>query len=295
MYPLTTTALDIKKKSYNSGEAARRRPFPHILYYLFMIVISCFYAYPILWLILSSFRENREIFSSPFALPEQIHLQNWSKAWTVGNMSTYASNSVIVTSVTVAGILLFASLAAFAFSKLRFRGSSLLMLLFVFGLFMPLQSFFIAQSYIFEQLNLKDSYMGLILPYIGTGLPLAIFLLKAYLDSIPKELLEAARIDGCGDWRMYGRIILPLLIPNMATVGIFSALNAWNELLLAMLYIQDDSLKTIPVGLLAFSSRYMTDYKLLFSALAMITLPMIIVYLFFHRYIVAGLTEGALK
>ena len=102
-------------------------------------------------------------------------------------------------------------------------------------------------------------------------------------------------MDGCGDWLLYRKIIFPLLIPSMATVGIFSALNSWNELLLAMLYIQNDALKTIPVGLLAFSSRYMTDYKLLFSALAIITMPMIIVYIFFHRYIVAGLTEGALK
>ncbi|WP_218619205.1 carbohydrate ABC transporter permease [Paenibacillus sp. P46E] len=292
---MTTTALDIKKDAYSGGEAASRKRFSHLLYYLFMIVISCFYFYPIIWLVLSSFRENREIFSAPFALPEKVNLQNWSEAWNVGNMSTYAKNSVIVTTLTVAGILLFASLAAFAFSKLRFRGSGFLMLLFMFGLFMPLQSFFIAQSYIFEHLNLKDSYLGLILPYIGTGLPLAVLLLKAYLDAVPGELMEAARMDGCGDWLMYWRIILPLLVPNMATVGIFSALNAWNELLLAMLYIQNDALKTIPVGLLAFSSRYMTDYKLLFSALAIITLPMIVVYLFFHRYIVAGLTEGALK
>lgn len=292
---MTTTAINIKKDARSGEEPARRWWSSRVLYYLLMIIISCIFFYPIIWLVLSSFRENRDIFADPFALPDRINLHNWSEAWIVGNMSTYAKNSVIVTSITVAGILLFASLAAFAFSKLRFRGSSFLMLLFVFGLFMPLQSFFIAQSYIFERLNLKDTYWGLILPYIGIGLPLAIFLLKAYLDSVPKELMEAARMDGCGDWLMYRRIIFPLLVPSMATVGIFSALNTWNELLLAMLYIQSDALKTIPVGLLAFSSRYMTDYKLLFSALTLITIPMIILYIFFHRYIVAGLTEGALK
>ncbi|MBD2844002.1 carbohydrate ABC transporter permease [Paenibacillus sp. IB182496] len=260
-----------------------------------MVAISCGTFYPLIWLLLSSFRENRDIFMAPFALPEQLNFHNWAEAWRIGNMSTYAKNSVLVTSVTLICILLFASLAAFALSKLKFRGSGLLMLLFAFGLFMPLQSFFIAQSYIFEQLHLKDSYMGLILPYTGVGLPLAIFLLKAYLDSIPKDLMEAARMDGCGDFTLFSRIVLPLLMPSLATVGIFSALNTWNELLLAMLYIQTDALKTIPVGLLAFSSRYMTDYKLLFSALALITLPMIVVYVFFHRYIVAGLTEGAIK
>ncbi|GGD86348.1 carbohydrate ABC transporter permease [Paenibacillus nasutitermitis] len=292
---MATAAWNINDRKNGKGRNLRGKRFSSLLYYLFMIAISCVFFYPMLWLVLSSFRQNREIFTTPFALPDRINLQNWVDAWNVGNMSTYAKNSLIVTSVTIVGILLFASLAAFAFSKLHFKGSKLLLLLFVFGLFMPLQSFFIAQSYIFDQLNLKDSYLGLILPYIGVGLPLAIFLLKAYLDSVPKELMEAARMDGCSDLVLYTRIIFPLLIPSMATVGIFSALNTWNELLLAMLYIQSDELKTIPVGLIAFSSRYMTDYKLLFSALAIITIPMIILYVFFHRYIVAGLTEGALK
>jgi raffinose/stachyose/melibiose transport system permease protein len=291
---MAAAAWSINDGNHDRVQTGKQLP-SKILYYVVMILLSCVFFYPMIWLVLSSFRPNRDIFTTPFALPKEIDFHNWVDAWSVGNMSTYAKNSVIVTSATIVFILLFASLAAFAFSKLRFRGSGTLMLMFVFGLFMPLQSFFIAQSYIFDKLNLKDSYMGLILPYIGVGLPLAIFLLKAYLDSVPKELMEAARIDGCTDRVLFSRIILPLLIPSLATVGIFSALNTWNELLLAMLYIQNDELKTIPVGLLAFSSRYMTDYKLLFSALAIITIPMIILYVFFHRYIVAGLTEGALK
>lgn len=292
---MASATWNVSNRGNGRDQPAGSRRSLHIPYYAFMAVISCIFFYPMIWLVLSSFRQNRDIFTTPFALPERINLRNWAEAWKIGNMSTYALNSVIVTSATIACILLFAGLAAFAFSKLRFKGSSTLMMLFVFGLFMPLQSFFIAQSYIFEELNLKDSYLGLILPYIGIGLPLAVFLLKAYLDSVPKELMEAARIDGCGDLTLFARIIFPLLIPSMATVGIFSALNTWNELLLAMLYIQNDALKTIPVGLLAFSSRYVTDYKLLFSALALITIPMILLYVFFHRYIVAGLTEGALK
>lgn len=266
-----------------------------IVYYTFMSVLALVYFYPMIWMVFSSFRENREIFKTPFALPSKINLGNWVDAWKVGHMSTYAMNSVIVTSLTVAFILLLGCLAAFAFSKLKFKGSKLLLALFVFGLFMPLQSFFIAQSYMFEQMHIKDSYWALILPYIGMGLPLAIFLLKAFLDSVPKEMMEAASIDGCGELRLFIRIILPLMAPGMATVAIFSSLNAWNEMLLALLYIQNDALKTIPVGLLAFSSRHVTDYKLLFSALSLITIPMIGVYVLFHKNIVSGLTEGSLK
>ncbi|MBP3962554.1 carbohydrate ABC transporter permease [Paenibacillus lignilyticus] len=266
-----------------------------ITYYVCMSLFSLIYFYPMIWMLLSSFRDNKEIFNKPFSLPDTFNFDNWVEAWKIGGMSTYVLNSVIVTSVTVACILLFASLASFSFSKLRFKGSKTMLTLFVFGLFMPMQSFFIAQNYLFEHLHIKNTYYALILPYVGMGLPLAIFLLKAYLDSIPKEMMEAARIDGCTDLRMFGSVIMPLLIPSLATVAIFSSLNSWNELLLALLYVQSDSLKTIPVGLLAFSSKHVTDYKLLFSALTIITIPMIMIYVFFHKHIVSGLTEGSIK
>ncbi len=160
---------------------------------------------------------------------------------------------------------------------------------------MPLQSYFIAQNSLFELLNLKDTRWALIIPYAAMGLSLAVYLLKVYLDALPRELFEAARVDGCGDVRMFTTLVLPLLRPGLATVAIFSALSAWNEFLLALLYVTNDALKTIPTGLLAFSSRYVTDYRLLFSALTIITLPMVAVYVIFHRQVVAGVTEGSLK
>jgi raffinose/stachyose/melibiose transport system permease protein len=160
---------------------------------------------------------------------------------------------------------------------------------------MPLQSYFIAQNSMFDELGLKDTRLALILPYTAMGLPLAVYLLKVFLDSLPDELFDAARLDGCGDVRMFTALVVPLLKPGLATVAIFSALTAWNEFLLALLYVSDDALKTLPTGLLAFSDRYTTNYQLLFAALSMITLPMVAVYVIFHRHIVAGLTEGAVR
>jgi raffinose/stachyose/melibiose transport system permease protein len=127
------------------------------------------------------------------------------------------------------------------------------------------------------------------------GLPLAIYLLKVYLDGLPDELFEAARIDGASDVRMLIELGLPLLRPGLATVAIFSALACWNEFLLALLYIQDDDLRTIPTGLLAFSTRYVTDDSLLFSALSIVTLPMIVIFVAFNRQIVEGITAGSVK
>lgn len=266
--------------------------------YLFMALMSTLafiYSFPLLWMIWSSFKTNREIFGDPLALPTGVDLSVWFEAWTVGNLGLYARNSMIVTSMSVLVILVLAALAAFAFSRFEFAGKKMLMGLLALGLLMPLQSYFIAQNALFELMGLKDTRMALIIPYSGMGLSLAVYLLRAYLDNLPRELFEAARVDGSSDVRMFTTLVVPLLRPGLATVAIFSALNAWNEFLLALLYIQSDRLKTIPTGLLAFSSRYVTDYQLLFSALTIVTVPMIAVYVVFHRQIVAGITEGSLK
>ncbi len=260
-----------------------------------MSVLAIAFFFPLVWMVLSSFKSNGAIFQSPFALPESIDLSRWANAWEVGHLGKYAVNSAIVTGTSVFLILLIASLAAFAFSRYRFRGRSLALGIFALGLLLPLQSYFIAQSNLFTQLEITDTRWALIIPYTAMGLPLATFLLKVFMDGLPDELFDAARIDGASDLRTYSRVALPLLRPGLATVAIFSALAAWNEFLLALLYIQDDDLKTIPTGLLAFSSRYQTDYSMLFSALAIVTIPMVVIYIVFNRHIVDGITAGSVK
>ena len=265
------------------------------LFYGVMAVLTAFYGVPLLWMLASTFKENREIFSTPLALPNSIDFSSWAEAWEIGNIGRYAFNSAFVTSSSVIVILLFGSLAAFGFSRFRFPGKKGLLVVFGIGLLMPLQSYFIAQNLLFEALSLKGHRWTLIIPYAAMGLPLAIYLLKVYLDSLPGELFDAARIDGCGEIRIFTSIVVPLLRPGLATVGIFSALQAWNEFLLAFIYVTEDAHKTIPTGLVAFSSRYVTDYQLLFSALAIVVLPMIAIYALFHRQIVAGITDGSLR
>lgn len=271
-----------------------RRTNNRLVTWLLGAVSLVFFA-PMIWMVLSSFKSNAQIFASPFALPTSLNFGKWAEAWEVGGIGGYALNSVIVTSVSVLLILALGSAAAFAFSRYTFPGRGVLMGLLALGLLLPLQSYFIAQSTMFTQLALSDTRWALIVPYTAMGLPLATYLIKVYLDALPAELFEAARIDGAGDLRVYVLIALPLLKPGLATVAVFSALSCWNEFLLALLYIQDDALKTIPTGLLAFSSRYVTDHGLLFSALSIITLPMIAVYVVFNRQVISGITAGSLK
>ena len=200
-----------------------------------------------------------------------------------------------MTGVQTCALPISGSAAAFAFSRYRFRGRTVALGCFALGLLLPLQSYVIAQSTLFTELELTDTRLALILPYAAMGLPLAVWLLKAYLDGLPEELFDAARIDGAGELRQLVSVVAPLLRPGLATVAILTALSAWNEFLLALLYIQDDELKTIPTGLLAFSTRYTTDYSLLFAALSIVTVPMILVYLVFNRHIVDGITAGSVK
>jgi raffinose/stachyose/melibiose transport system permease protein len=297
-------SVDIRSLASSQENSARRpgsRPasplgrIPDLLFTLSLIVIAVVFFFPMLWMVFSSFKSNSAIFSTPFALPTEFDFGRWAEAWEIGHIGQYALNSAIVTGASVFGILLCGAAAAFAFSRYRFRGRNLLMGLLALGLLLPLQSYFIAQSTMFTQLAITDTRLALIIPYTAMGLPLAVYLLKVYLDALPDELFEAARIDGAGDLRVFASIALPLLRPGLATVAIFSALASWNEFLLALLYIQDDALKTIPTGLLAFSSRYVTDYGLLFSALSIVTLPMIVIYIVFNKQIVEGITAGSVK
>ncbi len=260
-----------------------------------LALLAIVFFFPMAWMVLSSFKTNAQIFRTPFALPTKIDFGQWAEAWEVGHLGQYALNSAIVTATSVFLILVLGAGAAFAFSRYRFRGRRLLMSLFALGLLLPLQSYFIAQSQVFTQLAITDTRLALIIPYAAMGLSLAVYLLKVYLDALPDELFDAARIDGASDVRVFWNLALPLLRPGLATVAIFSALAAWNEFLLALLYIQDDALKTIPTGLLTFSSRYVTDYSLLFSALSIVTLPMIVIYVAFNRQIVEGITAGSVK
>jgi raffinose/stachyose/melibiose transport system permease protein len=268
---------------------------PRLLVSGALLLLALVFFFPLIWMVMSSFKSNAAIFSAPFSPPDSIDFSKWAEAWTVGNLGQYAINSAIVTIASVVLILLLGAAAAFALSRYRFRGRGLVLGIFALGLILPLQSYFIAQSSIFTQLGITDTRIALIIPYTAMGLSLATYLLKVYLDALPEELFEAAKIDGASDRQMFTSVALPLLRPGLATVAIFSALAAWNEFLLALLYIQDDTLKTIPTGLLAFSTRYVTDYSLLFSALSIVTIPMIVIYVVFNRQIVAGITAGSVK
>ena len=260
-----------------------------------MVLLALLFFFPLVWMALSSFKTNRAIFATPFALPESFDLSRWVDAWEVGHIGKYALNSAIVTGASVALILLFGSLAAYAFSRYRFPGRGLAMGLFALGLLLPLQSYFIAQSNLFTELAITDTRWALIIPYTAMGLPLATYLLKVFMDGLPSELFEAARIDGAGDMRIFRQLALPLLRPGWPQWPSSPRWRPGTSSCWRCSTSRTIDLKTIPTGLLAFSSRYQTDYSMLFSALTIVTIPMVIIYIVFNRHIVDGITAGSVK
>jgi len=269
----------------------KRNPIFHIA----MSIYSLIYFVPLLWMAFSAMKSNEEISLKPLSFPTSWDFGVFGKAFSAGNLGKYALNSAIVTGTCTTAVLLFGSMAAFAFTRLQFKFSKQLMGLITLGLILPLQSYFIAQNSLFDFLGIKDTRLALILPYTAMGLPLAIWLFRAYIQNLPREIFEAARVDGAGDLKVYQTILMPMLKPGLATVAVFTALSAWNEFLLALVYIQNDDLKTIPTGLLTFSTKYSTNYQLLFAALTIVTIPMILFYVIFNRKVIEGLTEGAVK
>ncbi len=262
--------------------------------YVIVLIMVGLMTYPLIWMIYSSLKTDREIYLFPFSLPHKMQLGNWVQAWKLGNLGRYFINSVFVTSVSVFLVALLSSMAGYAFARLTFKGRDFLFYTFLLGLILPAQVLIIPLFTFFDKIGILNTYFALILPYIAWGLPLSIYIFKSFFLTLPEDIADAAKIDGCSLFGLYWKIMLPLIRPALVTIAILQSIGIWNEFLLALLFIYDDELKTIPVGLLAFYGYHNVNYKLVFSALSITTIPIIIVYFIFEKQIVSGLTTGAL-
>lgn len=267
------------------------RSFINILLSLYAIVT----LYPLCWLFMSSFKSNEEFFASPFALPEGLHWDNFVRAWEVAGLGVSLVNSTIVTVISLGLTLLLGALSAYVLARFEFRLKTATMGLLLLGMLIPIHSTLVPLFIIMKKFGLLDTYWALILPYTAFELPLAIFVAAAYLTSIPKEIEEAALIDGTGYWGIFLRMMLPLSMPALSTVAILAFLRYWNDFAFALVFISKPALKTLPLSLSVFATGYATDYKLTMAALSIAVLPTIIVFLLFQEQIMKGMTAGAVK
>ncbi len=257
------------------------------------VAITC--LFPLFWMVSSSLKTQQTVFSDFNLIPTQPQWKNYLSAWTKGGFGVYFLNSLFYTTIVVTGIVLIGSLAAYGFARLRFPGRQFLFMLFLATMMIPIPGAFIALYVLLNKLGLINTRIGYILPQINGGLALSIFLLKTFFEKLPKDLEDSARIDGCGKWGIYWNLALPLAKPAIAVVIIFNVLAVWNEYLLAMLVLTDKELMPLQRGLMVFQGAHITQYPLLMAGMTLSVIPIIVVYLFMQRYIIEGITAGAIK
>lgn len=250
---------------------------------------------PILFMVLSSFKTTREIFQRPFSLPARLTWQNYASVWEAAHFRVYFQNSVLVTVVSMALILVTGTLAAYALGRYRFRGNDLIYLYFLAGIMVPIRLAIIPLFILMRDLRLLDTYWSLVLVYAASGLPSAIFILTGFFRTLPRDLDNAARIDGAGELGVLLRVMLPLVRPALAIVTVYNIIPIWNDFFFPLVFIHQDRLKTLPLGMTVFFGEFATNWALLFAGLTLAAAPVIGLYILMSRQFIKGLTAGAIK
>ena len=299
------------------------------LKYALLLAYLCVVVFPMVWVFYTSAKSTQEIYRNPFGLPKAVTAptrenlatvrENYHKAWVGSGFSKYFTNSVKVVLISLAGILVLSAMAAYVLARFDFRGRSFIYYLFLSGLIIPMQLILIplffqfsgmeetaaaglrplarALGYDSAVITLHDTHTGLVLIYIAASLPFTVFVLTSFFRTLPEELREAALMDGASEFSVFHRVMIPLAKPGLVTVAIFNFLGLWNEYLFALVFINSDHLKTLPLGLASISmqAQYKSDFGLMFAGLVIVMLPTLIVYILLQERLTKGVTVGALK
>ena len=278
------------RKSAGAGEFLKNGGIQAVL-----LINAFIMVYPLFVMVISSFKTNAEIFTSPFAMPESFSLANAEKVWTDTNFVRYLANSIGVTAASIILIVVVSTMAAYAIARYEFRGSTLILMFFLSGMTVPLKLAIIPLFIQLDTLHLLDTYAGLVLVYVAMGIPSAVFIMTGFLRSLPRELEEAPRVDGANEWHIMMQIMLPLTRPAMVIVAIQNAVPIWNDFFFPLILITSDNLKTLPQGLTVFMGEFTTNWGVLFTGLSLAALPITLVYIALSRQFIAGITQGAVK
>jgi raffinose/stachyose/melibiose transport system permease protein len=262
----------------------------HVVLAIFVVVI----VYPVVWMVFASFKSQTEIVTNIWGLPEVWQWQNYTEAWENASMGYAILNSIISSLLTVLLVTVLAAAAGYAFARFRFRFSVAIFLILIFTMHAPTP---VIPLYIMlVRLRLTDSIPGLVLPMVAGGLPLAIFIFRAFFQSIPRELVDAAKVDGCNEFGAFRRVIAPISTPAIATVAILQFVGAWNEYFLALILLRSPEVRTIPLAIQVFFYAWgRTQWEQVFAALTIGSLPMIVLYIIMQRQFIQGLTAGSVK
>ncbi len=266
------------------------------LVYLLLAFWALINLFPVYWMFTFSLKSNNEIFGeNVIGLPKEWLWSNYSKALQVGNIGRYFLNSVIIAVVTIALVMAVALMATFALTRFMWKGRKMMNDFFMLGLTIPIHASIVPIYVTLSKLHMLSTYSSLIIPYAAFSLAMAILICTGFMQEIPIELDEAACIDGCGTWRIFFKIIVPLMKPAVATVSIYTFLQCWNELMFANIFVSDKAHKTLPVGVQALSGQYLTEWGPVGAAMVLATFPMLVFYIFFSKKIQDSFIAGAVK
>ncbi|AZS14703.1 carbohydrate ABC transporter permease [Paenibacillus lutimineralis] len=272
---------------------AIKKTIPHIFLMGYLLII----LYPFLFVVFSSFKtNNQDIASNPFGLPGSISFDNYVNAWVNAKISTYFLNSLYIGILAACVSILFAAMLSFAVTRMRYNKiSAIVFQLILLGMLIPNNSLLLPIYGIMRKLDILDTHMALILPYVANAIPFSVVILAAFMRSLPGEIEEAAVIDGLSSAGLFARIIIPLTIPAIVTVFIINFLGNWNEFLLANYFLSNDALKTLPVGMVGFRDAYNTNYAQMSAGIVFSVVPVMIIYAILQEQIIEGVTAGSVK
>ncbi len=265
--------------------------------HLVLMTWTVFVAFPFLWMVVTSFKTDQEIFFSPWRLPSALRWENFARAWTDASIGRYFLNSLIVVTGAMVLTLLCASMTAYALARFDFPGNRILYYCFLAGLMFPVFLALVPLFFVVRDLHLVGTFQGLIIVYTAYSLPFSIFFLHGFFRSLPGEVAEAAIVDGASPYRVFFDVMLPMAQPGLVAVGIFNFLGQWNQFILPLILMPNPDRYVLSQGLafLAIQRGYESDWSALFAGLTITMLPTLIVYVFFQRRVQQGLTVGALK
>ncbi|GIP51965.1 MULTISPECIES: carbohydrate ABC transporter permease [Paenibacillus] len=272
---------------------ALKKTIPHIFLMAYLLVI----LYPFLFVLFSSVKtNNQDIASNPFGLPGSITFDNYINAWVNAKISTYFFNSLYIGVLSACLSILFAAMLAFAVTRMRYNKiSAVVFQLILLGMLIPNNSLLLPIYGIMRKLDILDTHMALILPYVANAIPFSVIILAAFMRSLPGEIEEAAVIDGLSSAGLFARIIIPLTVPAIVTVFIINFLGNWNEFLLANYFLSSEELRTLPVGMVGFRDAYNTNYAQMSAGIIFSVLPVMIIYAILQEKIIEGVTAGSVK
>ena len=285
-----------KRNTYRAPDVKPPLTAGRVAVYVILVLWALISIFPVYWMLTFSLKNNAEIFGeNVIGLPKYWVWENYTRALNTGNMPRYFMNSGIVAVATILITLAASVMATYAITRLQWKGAKSMNKFFMLGLTIPIHASIVPLYTTLARLKMLNSYFALIIPYSAFSLAMGILISIGFMGDIPYDLDEAAFLDGCGVWGTFGRVIAPLMMPAVATVGIYTFLQCWNELMFANTFISKDSLKTLPVGVQALSGQYTTDWGPIGAALSLATVPTLLVYVFLSKQIQDSFIAGAVK